>query len=143
MPPHSSIIDAIVQVSRVTVTSGDLTTNSTSFVDATGLTTTITTGAHRCLILFTCSVLAQANTDVGLDLAVDGTRLGNTTHGLVLAGNNASNSVYYPASIFYVTDVLSAGSHTFKVQFRVTSGTATINASSGLNPAILTVIELA
>jgi hypothetical protein len=132
---------AIVQVSKISLTSGDLTTSSTSFTDATGLTTTITTGAHRCLVMFCGTVLVQANTDVSVDLAIDGTRQGQT-HGLIISGNNASNSVYYNESFTYLTDSLSAASHTFKIQWKTTSGTGTLNASTGLTPAFLIVVEL-
>jgi hypothetical protein len=37
---------------KVSLTTGNLTTNTGAFVDATGLTVTLTTGARRCLVTF-------------------------------------------------------------------------------------------
>lgn len=127
----------IIQASRVTLTSGDLTTTSTSFTDATGLTTTLTTGAHRCLV--TCAFAAKMST-AGIvayfDIAVDGTRVGQTG-GLQLF----SGSEFQTVTLSYLTDVLSAASHTIKVQWKVSSGTGTLLAGTVNTPAILTVIE--
>lgn len=135
----------IVQASVVSVTSGNLTTASTSFVDATGLTTTLTTGAHRCLVHLNCSVSNNAsNASTCLDIAVDGTRQGQTL-GLVLAGNDNSiggAGAVSNGSLTYLTSALSAASHTIKVQWAVTGGTSTLFASATVSPAILTVIEL-
>ncbi len=133
---------ALVQVSTVSLTSGDLTTTSTSFTDATGLTTTITTGAHRCLVIFSAAGHNNGSgSNIAVDLAIDGTRQGQT-YGLLThagqAGSNANDSLGF----VYLTNALSAASHTFKIQFRVDGGTGTIFASTGVTPAILTVIEL-
>ena len=132
----------IVQVSKVALTSGDLTTSSTSFVDATGLTTTITTGAHRCVVIFTAAGHAPGvNNNMAVDLAIDGTRQGQT-YGLVITQAANANVHNENLSFVYVTDALSAGSHTFKIQWRVDAGTGTLFASAGVTPAILTVLEL-
>lgn len=135
---------AIPQVSKVSVTSGDLTTSSTTFVDATGLTTTITTGAHRCLVIFSGNAHVSGTTiNAAFDLAVDGTRQGQT-YGLTIAQQSGSaSSPNMPVGFTYLTSALSAASHTFKIVWRVDgSGTGTLFASTGVTPAILTVIEL-
>lgn len=132
----------IVQVSQVALSSGDLTTSSTSFVDATGLTTTLTTGAHRCLVLF--SGTAQNNTtqaNTCIDIAIDGTRQGQG-FGLVHADNNGG-SLNLNMSFSYLTAALSAGSHTIKIQWKVdVASTAKLWASTVATPSILTVLEL-
>ncbi len=134
----------IVQVSKVSLTTGDLTTTSTTFTDATGLTTTITTGAHRCIVVFTCNAHVSASgINAAFDLAVDGTRQGQT-YGLSIvqqAGGAAGPNV--PVVIFFLTSALTAASHTFKIQWRVDgSATGTLFASTGVSPAILNVLEL-
>jgi hypothetical protein len=130
-----------LQTSKVQVTSGDITTTSTTFVDLTGLTTTITTGAHRCIVIFNASGRVNSPTNaLNIDIAIDGTRQGQS-RGLLFGGN--TNSVgANPFSLWYLTGVLSAASHTIKIQWSVDSGgTATMFASTSVTPAILTVIE--
>lgn len=135
----------IVQVSKVQVTSGDLTTSSTTFTDATGLTTTITTGAHRCLVFFSANAQnSGTNLNTAVDLAIDGTRQGQT-YGLSIVQNAGSGgSPNAPIGFAYLTASLSAASHTFKIQFRTDGGVgaAKIFASTSVSPAILTVLEL-
>lgn len=121
--------------STVEIISGDLTTSSTTFVDATGITVTITTAAVRCLVIATLSAIGPtAPSNVAVDLAIDGTREGQT-YGLTLHGAGNCN-----LSFSHLTDVLSAASHTFKIQWRVDGGTGTLRAST-VAPARLTVIE--
>lgn len=116
---------------KVVLTSGDITTTSTSFVDATGLTCTISTGAHRVLYGLTASAFAASGDQLLVDVAVDGTRVGGGTLGLIQFNN--TNAL--PLTLSGMTDALSAGSHTIKVQFRsLSGGTATIRAA---NPAAL------
>lgn len=109
-------------------TAGDVTTTSTTFVDLTSASITITTGARRVLLTFAASGWnSSAASLVKLDFMVDGTRVGGTV-GLinVNAGANAERNL----CMTYLTDVLSAASHTFKVQWCVNAGTGTIYASS-------------
>jgi hypothetical protein len=139
--PGASGSGEFLQTSKVQVTSGDITTTSTTFVDLTGLTTTITTGAHRCIVIFNASGRVNSATNaLNIDIAIDGTRQGQS-RGLLFGGN--TNSVgANPFSLWYLTGVLSAASHTFKIQWSVDSGgTATMFASTSVTPAILTVIE--
>ena len=142
VPIASGAGGGIVQVSKVALTSGDLTTSSATFVDATGLTTTITTGAHRCVVIFTAAGHAPGvNNNLAVDLAIDGTRQGQA-YGLVITQAANANVHNENLSFVYVTDALSAASHTFKIQWRVDAGTGTMFASTGVTPAILTVLEL-
>jgi hypothetical protein len=131
----------IVQVSVASRTSGDLTTASTSFVDATGLTTTITTGAHRCLVFLQASGNNSANNgNTATDLAIDGTRQGGG-YGLAVA-NSPAAAGNGNLGFVYLTSALSAASHTLKIQWRVDAGTGTMFASTTVCAATLTVIEL-
>lgn len=135
----------VVQASTVTITSGDLTTSSNTFVDLTGATITMTTGAHRCLVIFSASGHAPSggSENAAVDLAIDGTRQGQT-YGLVInQGPSGGSNINMNFSFSYLTGSLSAASHTFKIQWRVDLGVAaTMFASAGVTPIVLTVIEL-
>ena len=125
---------------KVSLTSGNLTTTSATFVDATGLTVTLTTGARRCLVTLSCTVSNNgAGAVSGLDIAVDGTRQGGS---LGLVDINASANFDQNGGIAFVTDVLSAASHTIKVQFK-SNGTQTVTVfASATSPAVFAVVEL-
>lgn len=124
------------QISRVKLTSGDLSTTSTTFVDATGLTVTLTTEASRCLVTFSgMGNVGSANT-VRLDVAVDGTRQGGSYGLLGGGGSSEQNNL----SFSFWTDVLTAGPHTIKLQWSVDGGTGTLYASA-VAPAIFAVAE--
>lgn len=126
----------------VRVSSGDLTTTSTSFVDATGLTLTATTGADRVMVAFSATGAIGASAQaVVTTLLVDGTNVGGAG-GLTLLQSATGGQQIGFVGFTYVSDVLSAGSHTFKVQWRSTNSgtTATLYAGSG-RPALLSVVE--
>lgn len=114
-------------------------TTSTSFVDVTSLSVTLTTGANRCLIIFSGSV-NNTNAAAGSLITIDqdGSNIGSSNGivNVVSSGAGDSNN----GSFSILTDVLSAASHTFKVQLRADSGTANVNG----NPtARFAVMELA
>lgn len=128
--------------SRVVRTAGDISTTSTSFVDATSLSITGSTGARRCLVGFTGFVYHGSNqAGIYIQLDIDGTdqggAFGMTGEVTVSGGNDAHN-----ASFVYMTDVLTAASHTFKIRWRVTSGTGNMYAGTDV-PATFWVAELA
>lgn len=101
------------------------TTTSTTFVDVTGMSITLTTGARRCLIGAVATVdNTTSGQGVRLDIDIDGTRQGGSD-GLVAATSYTSN-LPTNASFTYMTAALTAASHTFKLQFRATGGTARI-----------------
>lgn len=128
------------------LTSGDLTgLNSTSFADLTGVTVTITTEARRCLVTATLVWVMTATGSPGtacFDLAVDGTRVGQT-FGLHAEDFANSDAMARTVSFTVITDSLTAASHTFKIQYRVTVGTMTVYASTSVTPAVISVVELA
>jgi hypothetical protein len=105
-------------------------TNSTSFVDITGLTITETiTSGKRVMLFFSGPV---ANDTLGaynsLTFTVDGTAVG-ASDGLFFARQEVA-AYWEPCSIMFITDALTAGSHTFKVQTKVDTGTVTINSGA-------------
>lgn len=109
-------------------TAGDVTTTSTSLVDLTGASITITTGARRVLLGITSEWENNTNTARNCyTWDVDGTNQAGTAdwlHQFDTAGRQLLTSTW-------LTDVLTAASHTFKFRWRVTAGTGTVTASTG------------
>lgn len=119
-----------------TRTAGDYTTTSTTFVDVDGtnLSLTITTGAHRVLIGFVGSAVdATSDAFVYLDVDVDGTRIGNA-QGLTANQQFTAGAYLQNASFTVMSAILSAASHTFKLQWRVSGGTATLRGGTSGQP---------
>lgn len=106
--------------------SADFTTTSNSLVDVTGATVTISTGARRCLVTWTAVGHNSSATDyIGIDLNIDGTGVGGT-FGVVFV-NSPGAAEPTNLSFSYITEVLTAASHTFKIQARRNAaGTVTI-----------------
>lgn len=111
---------------RVTLANA-ISTTSTSFVDATGLTVTMTTSGGNVVVIFT----AMANHSGGasqnpfFDLVVDGASQGGTD-GITAKSNTAT--IGDNVSFVWVVTGLSAASHTFKIQWKVGTGTGTLLA---------------
>lgn len=127
-----------------TRTAGDYTTTSTSFVDvdATNLALAITTGASRVLVGLVADCENSTNlASVYLDVDVDGTRLGGTNgiHRQVHTNGTIPNN----ASFTWMTEALTAASHTFKLQWKVGSGTGKLYGSSASTQLRFWVKELA
>ena len=118
----------------------DYTTTSTSFVDvdATNMAHTITTTGGDVLI---GGILPMTNTvsiaNVYFDVTVDGVRMGGTD-GLVVQTVPTALHAYVVSFMLFKTG-LSAGSHTFKLQWKVNSGTGRIY--SGSSATALTIAQ--
>lgn len=118
--------------------SGDFSTSSTTFVVInSALDITLSTGARRCLVAWTLTVVPGTG-QAQVDVEIDGSRAGGG-YGLAHTGGNGINQ---NLSGSYLTDALSAGSHTFKLMVRVDGGSATFRADSSGSPAIFSVVEL-
>lgn len=108
-------------------TAGSYTTTSSTFadVDGTNFTFTKTTGARRVMIGLVGSVESTVSGDiVSFDVAVDGTRVGGTDGIVVHRMPNASYR--QNCSFTWMSDVLTADSHTFKLQWKRLAGTGTL-----------------
>ena len=110
--------------------SGDYTTTSTSFVnvDGTKLALTITTAGGDVLVGF-CGSILQSAASVFFDVDVDTIRTGGDDGLCVVSPSSASQR--FNATFFKLIQGLSAGVHTFKLQWKVNSGTATLFAGAG------------
>jgi hypothetical protein len=104
----------------------DYTTTSTSFVDvdATNLSLTINTAGGDVLIVFLGFGAGSAR--LYFDIAIDGVRMAGDD-GFFSAVQNSNG----PLTLVALKQGLSAGSHTFKLQWKVNSGTGTLYAGAG------------
>lgn len=108
------------------------TTTNTSFedVDATDLSLTITTRANASVDIYvTLSFSNNGANTVYFDIDVDGSRVSNKANGIV---HQQVSPADYAISLMLhtVASGLSAGSHAFKLQWRVSAGTGTIFSDS-------------
>jgi len=119
-------------------THANYTTTGTSFADLdTPFNLTITTGAvRRVLVIFSAMVSNSGASTTCFDVTVDGTRQGHATLGLI-GGNNGP----WPLTLNYLTAPLAAGSHTFKIQWKVSAGTGTVFANTTGIGVHMSVIE--
>lgn len=118
---------------------GDINTTSTSFTDLTGASITITTAAVRCLVIVSLmAVNSNAGVSTCFDVDIDGTRFANTTNGIA---RMIGSTIWEHIGFTFFTDVLSAGSHTFKIQWRVTANTGGVANQSTTHPIIFQVVE--
>lgn len=113
-----------------TRSSGNYTTSSTSYaaIDGTNLVFTKTTGAHRVKMGCVVHVVsgATANQQIYLDVKIDGVQQGGATGLFGFRNANDTTQRRWNGSFVFMTDVLTAGSHTFEFGWLVGSGTATI-----------------
>jgi hypothetical protein len=110
----------------------DYTTTSTSFVDidaGTGANTKLrldpTTQGGDLIVHFE-GTFYQASAITGIDLLVDGSRLGGDDGLLV-----AYHGLRVPTALTRLLTGLAATTHTIKMQWKVVSGTATLYAGAG------------
>lgn len=112
------------------------TTTSTAFVsvDATNLALTITTAGGDALVAFSGAVSNNtAGQAVYFDVDLDGVRQAGND-GINVLTSAAANSIGNAAFAWLVTG-LAAGSHTFKLQWKVSGGTGTLYAGAGTGGA--------
>ena len=126
-PTWTTVTPTAPAFGRVVRTAGSVSTTSTSFVDLTGASITLTTGAFPVHLSFAASwyndtdnqaIYINADIDGALELGTNGI-IKNDTFGQEA---NASFSLDSAA--------LTAASHTFKIKFKVGGGTGVITGSS-------------
>lgn len=115
---------------RVVRTAGDVTTTSTTLVDFTGATVTLTTGAFPVLVgvVQVASVNAVTEALIAFNIDIDGAlQLGTVG---TRAHNIATADRFLNRSFTYQSAALTAASHTIKLQWSTANNTATVEASS-------------
>lgn len=131
-------LKAKTSTNRYVDESSDYTTTSTSFVnvDGTNLSLSLTTVGGDVLIGFASAVNYSASGGlIYFDVEIDGTRFG-LNDGIVLINSPTANGTMN-ASFVVLKTGLSAASHTFKLQWKVNSGTAKIFAGAATSAADL------
>ena len=126
------------QVGRVVRLAGDYQTSSTSFVDidTANLAISLTTGDSWVYLLLAGTVYVSSFGCAYFDFTIDGQRQGATK------GVQQVQAMYVEdIQIGWLAQV-SAGSHVFRAQWRVSAGAAILRASSAESPAMLAVVEL-
>jgi hypothetical protein len=135
------VVPTSASYSRTAGDYGSLTSASFADVDSTNLSLTITTGARRVMIAVAARGSMDAvNRALYLDVDLDGSRLGGTD-GVVVNQAYTAGAILN-MSFTYITDALSAASHTFKLQYKVSTGTGTLMGNSSNTPLRFAVVEL-
>lgn len=116
-------------VSRVSDVDGTVfSTSSTSFVDVTGASVSITaSGSSRLLILASGWATSAAGSGLVITATIDGTNQGDGAYGLCY--HQHANTGPWAIS-FLTAAVVSDGAHTVKLQAKVTGSTLAINGLS-------------
>lgn len=100
-------------------------------MDSTNLSIALTTGARRVLLMLSGRI-SQSNgsNTMAFGFSVDGTAKydGN---GLVAMQMGSTSGVSHPLGLSWITDVLTAGAHTFRPRWARLGGTGTISAHQG------------
>jgi hypothetical protein len=127
--------DCLIQVASTEITS-DITTTSTTFIDL--MTLTVTIGANPVILDFSvsCNNTGMFN-QCDFQLLVDG----GITRGITVYTSTSENAS--SGAILYKTSALTAGSHTFKIQWRVDAGTGQVRpVTTAVEHAILILEEV-
>lgn len=116
---------------RVHRTSGDVTTSSTTLVDFTGANITLTTKDNPLQIGFVGACRNNNNGVNNFNVRVDGDLILGTTG---LEFDNLGTAINNDCSFVVQTAALTAGSHTARLQWSVSSGadTATTDCDTGI-----------
>lgn len=123
------------------------TTSSATFVDidSTNMSLTIDIGPHPVQCMFWgATFVNNAAGEVAFDIMVDGVAQGST-FGLQYLQQHATASEGMNPSFNYLTDTLTSGSHTIKMQWRVGNAahTATLYGGTGGINSGFAVVEVA
>jgi hypothetical protein len=100
-------------------------TTSTSFADISGVTITRVVNASKVDVMFTGSIATAAAATFFVTLLIDGVNVGDATTGITGAQFTAAGGCNF--SFTYPTDVLTAASHTWKLQWKTSASTITLN----------------
>lgn len=127
---------------KVVKTDGDVSL-STSYATVAGLSPSITTGAHRVKITFIGSFKSADNQthNGGITLLIDTVDVGGSAGMIKTSWASGNTTRYANASFTFVSEVLTAASHTFEIQVKDESGGTSVLKASDL-PAVLIAEEL-
>src|SRR5262245_61351961 len=112
------------------------TTTSTSFadIDATNLKITMSISGSAVLLAFTCAATLSTTAYMTFDFDVDGTRYGSAGADGI-SSHNFINAIPKGVTMVALVTGLSTGSHTFKVKYKVNTGTGSVFSGNGVGGA--------
>jgi len=107
------------------VLTAQITTTSTSWTDATGLSLNLTTTGGNLMVGFSGLVMSDASGRVvALTVDVDGVNQGATDGVLVV------EAAVQSTAFVMVLENIDAGAHTIKIRWKTSAGTATMRAEN-------------
>jgi hypothetical protein len=118
--------------------SSDYTTTSAGFadVDSTNFALTITIAGNDVFLGFTGVVAHSVGVAIFFDVLVDGITPVAGNDGMIrLKPTGAGQNYSMPVSFTWLVTGLAVGQHTFKLQWKTASGTATLYAGAGTSGA--------
>jgi len=127
------------QIARVVRTSGDYTTNSTSWadIDTANLVINMTTGDSWVLLMLLGSLYTDGFHYGYFDFTIDGTRQGQSKGVLLIQANMEQD-----LQLLWLAH-LSPGAHVFRPQWKVdTAGGCHLYARTSMTPLLFAVLEL-
>jgi hypothetical protein len=108
------------------VTIASTNTTSTSFVQMTGSSVSLSTVGGNVMIVFLGTVNnSGAGNTSSFDLAIDGTRQGDASFGLVTVHTPLANYNDMCCMVFMTSTPPSSGSHTYSIYWKASAGTLT------------------
>lgn len=121
--------------------------NTFADIDSTNLISTLTVTSGTVLVTFNAVATGSAAIVLDFDILVDGVRVGaGFTDGIYSQSVSNATPLHGGVSFSYLITGLSAGSHTFKPQWKAQTGTGTIYSGSGVAgtdyPVSFNVIEI-
>lgn len=137
---------AAARVTRTGQGSNLTTTTSTwADMDSTNLTIDLATGARRVMLMLTAMLNTSSNDlSLGVGFSVDGTAVPpEASLSTGVWAKAIKTGGFDPVVAMYVTDVLTAATHTFRPRWANRSSSGTITALQGSNQYIVfTAVEL-
>jgi len=132
-----------LSATRASSSAGTTSTASTVFTPIDGASATLTTGANRAFVSATGDMQCGAASVEGyLDIFLDGTSLSNASTGIWQFVYDVNSMK--PFTVNWLTDALTAGSHTFVLRVKIQDAAKTCTIGRGVNnpPLVLNVFEM-
>jgi hypothetical protein len=108
----------------------ELATNSTSWIDMADMRVVLTTNGNPVIMHFTTQATNEGGI-VGFRFAIDGNEVTSAPFGNAMMENTTTQGYQQNVVAGWLAKGLSAGEHTFKVQWRVSGGTGYAPESAG------------
>lgn len=133
------------RIIRTNVSNVTIASTTWADVDGTNITIDLTTQARRVMLMWSGRI---SNSSTGLTrwgFTVDGTPVVAEAAGSngIMVSRSDANGVSVGFTVVYLTDVLTAATHTFRPRWNVSSGTTTLQISATSDFAVFSAYEVA